>query len=107
MPVDIAVGPYSGPVPGGSSVARKPAYLLTLEDRSGKTVVTQRFISTEKPDLLQGFVQVKGVFTDIPEDEITSKFHDILTNSSKELFVEVMFPWHRVCSIRNLVFRAK
>ena len=107
MPSDIAVGPYNGPVPGGSQVARKPVYLVVLEDRSGKTVTTQRFLSVEKPDLLAGFVQVKGIFTDLSEDEILSRFQEILTTSSKDLFIEVMLPWHRICIIRNLVFRAK
>lgn len=107
MPSDIAVGPYNGPLPGGAPVARKPAYLVVLEEHVGKNVVTRRFLAVEKPDLLSGFIQVKGIFTELPEEEISSKYNDVLTSSAKELFVEVMFPWHKICSVRNLVFRAK
>lgn len=107
MPNDIAVGPFSGNIPAGASVARKPAYLITIEETVGKTTVHKRFVSLDKPELLNGFIQVKGVFSDLSEDEISLKFMDLLTNSSKELFIEVMFPWHKVCSMRNLVFRAK
>lgn len=107
MANDIAVGPYIGSLPVGAAVARKPAYLITLEGYVGKNLVQKRFISLDKPEFLQGFIQVKGIFSDSSEEEISSKFNDILASSSKDLFIEVMFPCHKVCSIRNLIFRAK
>ena len=98
----------AGSVVAGSPISRKPTYLVVLDVIPGGTKKTEKkFIATEKPDLLDGFIQVKGIFTDSSEDEISKNFTDILTNSSKELFIEVMLPWHRICSIRNLVFRAK
>lgn len=113
---DVAVGAVgiiqpsgaiaTGGVVAGSAITRKPAYLVVL-DSVNKNKSQKLFISTEKPDLLNGFIQVKGIYTDLDEDEISKNFVDILTNSSKDLFVETMLPWHRICSIRSLVFKAK
>jgi hypothetical protein len=107
MSGDIAVGTFSGPLPTGAPVARKPSYLITLEDTSGKTKTLKRFITIDKPELLSGFIQVKGLFSEEPEEDISKKFTDILTNAPKDLFLEMMFPWHKICSVRSLVFKAK
>ena len=107
MSGDIAIGTFSGQLPTGAPVVRKTAYLVTLEDTSGKTKTLKRFISLDKPELLNGFVQTKGIFSEESEDEITKKFNDLLTNAPKELYLEMLFPWHKICSIRSLVFRAK
>ena len=107
MSGDIAVGTFSGPLPTGAPVAKKPAYLITLEDTTGKTKSLKRFITLDKPELLNGFVQVKGLFSEESEDEISKKFNEILTSAAKDLFLEVLFPWHKICSVRSLVFRAK
>lgn len=92
---------------GGSPISKKPSYLVTIEDTTsaGKKSM-KRFITTDKPDLLQGFIQVKGFFSDEGEDEIINNLSDILTSTKKELICEMMFPWHKICSIRSLVFNA-
>src|SRR5574338_679820 len=102
MSGDIAVGTFSGPLPTGAPVAKKPAYLITLEDTTGKTKSLKRFITLDKPELLNGFVQVKGLFSEESEDEISKKFNEILTSAPKDLFLEVLFPWHKICSVRSL-----
>lgn len=119
MPIkDVAVGAVgivqpsgaiaTGGVVAGSVISRKPAYLIVLDQIPGSAKKTAKFfIATDKPDLLNGFVQVKGIFTDSDEDEISENFNELLTSSPKELFIEVMLPWHRICSMRNLIFRAK
>ena len=59
--------------------------------------------------ILNGFIQTKGIFVDdtLSEEEIITKFASILTTAQKSLFLEVFFPWHKICSIRSLVFKAK
>ena len=105
---DIAVE-VSNRVPNGSVITTKPSYLITLENNLGKTKSLRYFITLDRPELLNGFVQVKGIFVDndVTEEEIISKFSSILTNSAKDLFLEVLLPWHKICSIRSLVFKAK
>ena len=66
----------------------------------------QKFISLDKPELLNGFIQVKGIYCDHSEDEIIKNFTEILATSPKELILEMLFPLHRINSIRSLVFNA-
>ena len=105
---DIAVE-VSNRVPNGSVITTKPSYLITLENNLGKTKSLRYFITLDRPELLNGFVQDKGIFVDndVTEEEIISKFSSLLTNSAKDLFLEVLLPWHKICSIRSLVFKAK
>ena len=108
MSNDIAISVSGLPSVGGV-IRGKPSYLITLEQNSGKLKSQKFFITTEKPELLNGFVQVKGVFAENNETEetIIVSFSDILTNAKKELILELMLPWHKIVSIRSLVFRAK
>ncbi len=104
MPIDLGPNSLLG---AQAASLKKPPFLITLEDGvSGKTRNFQRFISLDKPESMNGFVQVKGIFCDKDEDEIIKSFTDILTGSPKELILEMMFPLHRIHSIRSLVFNA-
>lgn len=107
MSSDIAVN-ISNRVPSGSPILNKPSYLITL-DVGAKTKAPKYFITTEQPDLLNGFVKVRGIFVDckVPEEQIITSFSALLTDAKKELFLELLLPWHKICSIRSLVFKAK
>lgn len=86
---------------------KKPPYLIILDDGLiGKSRNFQKFISLDKPESVNGFIQVKGIFSELMTDEIIKSFQDILTSSPKELILEMMFPLHRIYHIRNLVFNA-
>lgn len=108
MSNDIAVS-ISNRVPNGSFILNKPSYLITLEENSGKTKITKYFITLDKPEFLNGFVQVKGLFAEkeMTEEVVINSFSSILTSVDKGLFLEMLFPWHKICSIRSLVFKAK
>ena len=104
MPVDLGPNSLLG---AQAPSLKKPPFLITLDDGvSGKTRNFQRFISLDKPESINGFIQVKGIFSDKDEDEIIKTFSDILTNTPKELTLEMMFPLHRIYNIRSLVFNA-
>ena len=79
---------------------------MTLERGNGKTLIVERFISLDKPRAENGVIEVKGIFSELSEDEIIKSFADILTATPKELTLEMMFPLHRIVSIRSLVFNA-
>jgi hypothetical protein len=102
---DLAVGIVVAPPVG--SLSKKPSYLITLEAGSGKNKSVEKFITIEKPEQLNGFISAKGIYSDLSDDEIVKTYSDLLTNSSKELILEMMFPWHKISSIRSLMFRAK
>lgn len=102
---DFTIGAVVG-IPTAGSLNKKPSYLLTLEDSSGKKGACQRFITIDKPDSQNGFLMAKGIFSEMSEEEIMKKFSDALTNAPKEVIVDVWFPWHRVISVKSLVFNA-
>lgn len=101
---DIAINITSGPLATGV-LGKKPAYLVTLQSETKNKYV--KFITIDKPDLLNGFIYVKGFYCDLDEDEIVKKYTEMLTAISKDLILEMMLPWHKICSIRSLVFKAK
>lgn len=104
MPVDLGPNSLLG---AQAPSLKKPPFLITLDDGvTGKTRNFQRFISLDKPESINGFIQVKGIYCDKDEDEIIKTFADILTSTPKELILEMMFPLHRIYSIRSLVFNA-
>lgn len=101
---DFAVG-VTAVLPTAGALAKKPPHLIYLLDSKGK--LSEKFLSLDKPEFLNGFIQIKGIYTEVPDDEINKNFFDLLTNSPKELIYEMIFPWHRVAAVKNLVFKAK
>lgn len=98
---DYAVGAV-GMIPTAGAINKKPIYLIHL---SHKTTF-QKFIAIDKPDSQNGFISTKGFFTDLPEEEVIKTFSELLTQTPKELILDMWFPWHRVHSVRSLVFNA-
>jgi hypothetical protein len=101
---DLAIGP--GNLPTGAPILKKPPYLITLEKRGTKGTATEKFISLDKPEMQFSFVQVKGFYCDKDEEDIVKGFAAIVAETPKDMIVEMMFPSHRVVSIRSLVFNA-
>lgn len=93
-------------VPNVGHISRKPSYLITMEGFKGKSKNVSYFITLDKPDCQNNFVQAKGIYSDLDEEEIIKRFSDILSLSPKENILDMMFPIHRVYSIRSLVFNA-
>lgn len=98
---DFAISVTSAPNVG--QVSKKPCYLVVLTSAKKGTA---NFIALDKPDLLSNFIQVKGIYSDASEDEITKSFVGIVTSTPKEEIVDMMFPVHRIHSIKSLVFNA-
>lgn len=103
MPIDLGPNSLTAAV---APTLKKPPYLITLLTSGMKASGKERFISLDKPLSENGFIQVKGIFSDKEEDEIIKSFSDILTSTSKESYLEMMFPLHRIYHIRSLVFNA-
>jgi hypothetical protein len=100
MPHDIAVGTANLPTVAPS--IKRPAYLIILVDAKKETF----FIATDRPAFETGFVLVRGIYSDLTEDEIIKRFSEILVSAPKDSVLEIMLPAHRVKSIRSLVFNA-
>ena len=105
MPIDLGPNSLLG---GAAPTLKKPPYLITLYDGvSGKALNFKRFISLDKPRLENGVFEVKVIFSDKTEEEIIKTFSDILTETPKELLLEMMFSLQRIYEVRNLVFNAQ
>jgi hypothetical protein len=100
MPHDIAVGTAN--LPTVAPTIKRPAYLVILVDSKKETF----FIATDRPGFENSFITVRGIYSDLTEDEIVKKFSEILVNAPKDSVLELMLPAHRVKSIRSLVFNA-
>ena len=105
MSNDLAVGATTI-LPTGAPILKKPPFLIILEKTSGKIHLIERFISLDKPESINGFIQVKGIFCNKEEEEIIKSFNEILTLMPRESILEMMFPLHRIVYIRSLVFNA-
>ncbi len=103
---DIAVGPVSL-LTGSAAISKKPSYLIYWDEPSQKNKQTKKFITLDKPELLEGFVQVKGFFTELPDEEIIKNLYELLTTTAKDLFLEVLVPWHKISYIRSLAYKQK
>jgi hypothetical protein len=102
---DLAIAVAMSPSVGG--ISKKPAYLIELNPDNSKSKNATKFISLDKPELLEGFIAVKGIYSEATVEEIVKSYQDLLLSAPKELVLETMFPWHKISSIRSLVFRAK
>lgn len=103
MPIELGPNSLSSKQ---APTLKKPPYLVTLTPTTEKSKSLQKFISLDKPESLNGFIQVKGIYCDHSEEEIIKNFAEILASSPKELILEMLFPLHRIISIRSLVFNA-
>ena len=88
----------------GSAVSKKPCYLVILDEVVKGKPAQRFFVTLDKPDLLNGFVQVNGLYCKESEEFIVANFGELLR--VKENIVDMLFPTHRVHSIRSLVFNA-
>jgi hypothetical protein len=88
---------------GSGIINKKPCYLVALKPKNKKPL---NFIALDKPDLLEGFVGVKGVFSTETEEMIINQYNTILESVKKTDIADMMFPIHKVEHIRSLVFNA-
>lgn len=101
---DFAIGVTSAPTIG--HLSKKPCYLITLFEESGKSKSLIRFIALDKPSFEANFIQVKGMYCTLGDEKISKSFNEIVSSTPKDEIIDVMFPAHRVHSIKSLVFNA-
>lgn len=89
-------------LPTGAPKLQKPSYLIILALGKG----FEYFIADNRPETMNSFVQVKGFFTTQLEKTIVANYADIIDKTPKEEILEMMFPIHRVHSIRSLTYNA-
>lgn len=101
MAQDVIVTPTNTVI--GALQPSTPIYLIILEDGKSK----KKFLTISKIDMQSSYVQAKGIFVEHDEEHISNKYQEILASSLKSNTMEMIFPWTKISSIRNLIFKAK
>ena len=99
MSNDIGIQATSS-VPGVSKSKKPPHLLILTNNKKG----FEYFISIDKPEFVNGMLQVKGIYSERDEDFLVSSYSEVLSQGT---VLEMAFPLHRIHSIRNLVFQQK
>jgi len=88
------------------NILRSPVYLVIFEGEDSKNSKIKKFIAT-RLDESANYVRVSGIYSNLSEDAIVEKFTSLLTEANKDLYLEMMIPFHRVLRIRNITYKQK
>lgn len=94
-------------IPVGGTISSKPAYLVSLEPE-GKSKNGKLFLAIEMPNVQSSYIHAKGFFLDPEQYEyegVLTGYKTIIAGTASESYVEMWFPWHKVSSMRSLVFK--
>lgn len=99
---DVAIQPIG--TPDYRSVAKiVPTYLVTLEGKK-----ETYFIATRFDDSYVHCGKFVGFFHNASSvQDISTKFDEIIRATDPSNFVEILFPWTKIQSIRSLVYKHK
>jgi hypothetical protein len=79
-----------------------PSYLITIE-RGKKELY---FIAT-KLELGSTYIKVVGFYINQEENKIKQEYQQLIQNTDKNLYMELILPYQRILEIRNLIYRQK
>lgn len=79
-----------------------PAYLVILEGKKGNV-----FIATKFDDSFTVCGKFVGFFFEGEIEQVIARHSEIIEAMPVTNFVEILFPWPRIQSIRSLVYRHK
>src|SRR5882762_1923730 len=105
MPSDLTIQPAA--ISSDFRVAAKiiPTYLVTLENTAKKGEI--HFLATKFDEHSNNCAKFVGFYSIEPSDKIISEYKELIKNTDKTNFVEVLVPWNRIVNIRSLVFQHK
>lgn len=82
-----------------------PAYLVSLE--GAKKGIAQYFIATKFDDAFVHCGKFVGFYFNGSVDDLFGRHSEIIEATPITSFVEILFPWTQIQSIRSLVYRHK
>lgn len=103
MPSDAVISPVS--ITSEFKVATKiiPTYLVHLEMEKK----VNRFIATKFDEHSSNCAKFIGFYCDSPSELIISEYKELIKNTDRTKFVEILVPWNRIVNITSLVFQLK
>lgn len=101
---DVIIKPIGSNVFDGRGPAKiVPIYLVTIESGKKETL----FVATKFEDILGPCAKFTGFFTAETSEKVIESYQSVIESTTKDKYVEIMFPWSRVVSIRSLIFKQK
>jgi len=102
MSTDIAIRTTVS-LPNAGGLSKKPPYLIELSESKKKPY----FLSLDRPEFQGNFVQVKGVYIDSSKlEELERDAITFASQIAKENICDMIFPIHRILSIKNVAYKA-
>lgn len=98
---DVTIQPAS--IPNYAMGKILPVYLVLLE--RGKKEIC--FLATKYDDNYVHCGKFVGFYFEGSPEEASERYDEIVRNTDPKSFVEIMFPWNKIQSIRSLVYKHK
>lgn len=105
MPDDVVIQPTKLLENFKLPARTTPTYLVIINNGKAKEADSY-FIAVKRDD---NSVNAKfiGFFSNKPEKDIRSSYDQIIKETDIADFIEIEFPWTKVCSIQSLIYRHK
>lgn len=100
---DLAVNPASLPDYNRTMGKITPIYLVSLEGGKKETY----FVATKFDDSYNHCAKFIGFYCNLSIDMIVSSYEEVIKTTDGVNFVEILIPWHKINSIRSLVYKHK
>ena len=102
MSSDISINQQKNILDNRNIIKLSPAYLATING----TKTPKYFIAVKYEDTLN-CAKLTGFITEHTLENIITNYPQLIAEQPKENYMEISYPWHKVDSIRSLVFKQK
>jgi len=106
MPDDVVIQPAKLLENFKLPARTTPTYLVIINTGKAKEVDSY-FIAVKRDDNSSSSAKFVGFFSNKPEKDIRSSYDQIIKETDTAEFIEIEFPWAKICSIQSLIYRHK
>jgi hypothetical protein len=97
---DVAISPAG--LPDLRMARAMPTYLVILNDKK-----SMPFVATKFDDSHQYYGKFVGFYCNSSVESLNADYEGLIRGTDATNFVEIMFPWSQISSIRSLVYKHK
>src|SRR5258708_39674002 len=99
---DVAINPANLP-DYRVAIRISPQYLVSID--SGKK--TQFFLATKFDETSSHYAKFVGFYVESTSELITEKYAELISAAEAANYMEILIPYTRILSIRNLIYKHK
>jgi hypothetical protein len=82
-----------------------PSHLVVLLDPGSKK--EEYFVAVKFDDQNVNWAKFVGFYLHTPVDGLIANYNEIIRGTDVSKFIEVIFPWGRIKSVRSLIYKHK